>query len=55
MTLPSTETAPTGEPGRIALYAPEFAADPHAAYRSMRRTHGPLVPVDLAPGSRRPW
>lgn len=24
MTLPSTETAPTGEPGRIALYAPEF-------------------------------
>ncbi|MET7320353.1 cytochrome P450 [Streptomyces sp. NPDC005549] len=50
MTLPSTETAPTSEPGRIALYAPEFAADPHAAYRSMRRTHGPLVPVDLAPG-----
>ncbi|MEU7401291.1 MULTISPECIES: cytochrome P450 [unclassified Streptomyces] len=50
MTLPSAETAPTSPPGRIALYAPEFAADPHAAYRSMRRVHGPLVPVDLAPG-----
>ncbi len=50
MTLPSAEPAPAGPPGRVALYAPEFAADPHAAYRRMRRVHGPLVPVELAPG-----
>ncbi|MBZ6230079.1 cytochrome P450 [Streptomyces olivaceus] len=50
MTLPSAESAPTAPPGRIALYAPEFAADPHTAYRRMRLAHGPLVPVDLAPG-----
>ena len=50
MTLPPAESAPTAPTGRFALYAPEFAADPHAAYRYLRRTHGPLVPVDLAPG-----
>jgi cytochrome P450 len=50
MTMPSAASAPTSPPGRIALYTAEFAADPHAAYRRMRRTHGPLVPVDLAPG-----
>ncbi|MYR41909.1 cytochrome P450 [Streptomyces sp. SID5910] len=48
MTMPSAASASPS--GRIALYTEEFAADPHAAYRSMRRTHGPLVPVDLAPG-----
>ncbi|MFK4688221.1 cytochrome P450 [Streptomyces pristinaespiralis] len=41
-------TAPP--PSRIALYEAEFAADPHAAYAAMRLAHGPLVPVDLAPG-----
>lgn len=35
---------------RIPLYSPEFAADPHHAYRDMRRRYGSLVPVDLAPG-----
>ncbi|MEU3659632.1 cytochrome P450 [Streptomyces sp. NPDC032940] len=50
MTMPSAASAPTSPPGRIALYTAEFAADPHAAYRRMRRTHGPLVPVELAPG-----
>ncbi|MFI5682965.1 cytochrome P450 [Streptomyces sp. NPDC051636] len=50
MTMPSAEPTPTSPPERIALYSPEFAADPHAVYRRMRRTHGPLVPVDLAPG-----
>src|SRR5690606_33136908 len=50
MTMPSAASAPAGEPERIALYSPEFAADPHAMYRRMRVTHGPLVPVDLAPG-----
>ncbi|MGW5384572.1 cytochrome P450 [Nocardia sp. NPDC003963] len=34
----------------IALYAPEFAADPHRAYRRMRAEWGSLVPVELAPG-----
>ncbi|WP_067712731.1 cytochrome P450 [Nocardia yamanashiensis] len=35
---------------RIPLYAPEFAADPHTAYRRMRRDYGSLVPIELAPG-----
>ncbi|MFC4128002.1 cytochrome P450 [Nocardia rhizosphaerae] len=34
------------------MYAPEFAADPQAAYRRMRERFGPLVPVELAPGIR---
>ncbi|MBF6331260.1 cytochrome P450 [Nocardia transvalensis] len=34
---------------RIPLYTPEFAADPHGAYREMRSRFGSLVPVDLAP------
>lgn len=32
------------------MYVPEFAADPHGAYRVMRERYGPLVPVELAPG-----
>ncbi|BCK52567.1 cytochrome P450 [Nocardia wallacei] len=35
---------------RIPLYAPEFARDPHSAYRAMRERYGSLVPVELAPG-----
>ncbi|MBB5915335.1 cytochrome P450 [Nocardia transvalensis] len=35
---------------RVSLYSDEFAADPHRAYREMRRRYGSLVPVDLAPG-----
>ncbi|WP_280233183.1 cytochrome P450 [Nocardia cyriacigeorgica] len=35
---------------RVALYSPEFSADPHSAYREMRARYGSLVPVDLAPG-----
>lgn len=35
---------------RIALYAPEFAADPHRTYSWMRRRFGSLAPVELAPG-----
>ncbi|MGV9287784.1 cytochrome P450 [Streptomyces sp. NPDC003719] len=50
MTMPSAASVPTSPPDRIALYSAEFAADPHAAYRRMRQVHGPLVPVDLAPG-----
>nr|WP_051157782.1 cytochrome P450 [Nocardia carnea] len=36
--------------GRVALHAPEFASDPHRAYREMRSRWGSLVPVELAPG-----
>ncbi|MBY8858460.1 cytochrome P450 [Nocardia sp. CA2R105] len=35
---------------RVPMYAPEFAADPHHAYREMRRQYGSLAPVELAPG-----
>ncbi|MEV6138357.1 cytochrome P450 [Nocardia sp. NPDC051990] len=34
---------------RIPLHTPEFAADPHRAYREMRRQYGSLAPVELAP------
>ncbi|MEV6833784.1 cytochrome P450 [Streptomyces sp. NPDC051133] len=48
MTTPGPGIA--SPPARVPLYAAEFADDPHAAYERMRRVHGPLVPVDLAPG-----
>lgn len=36
---------------RIPIYTAEFAADPHGAYRQMRRdNYGPLVPVEMWPG-----
>ncbi|MGW4769991.1 cytochrome P450 [Nocardia sp. NPDC004278] len=57
MTMPSPAhsraplTSPIDTDGpRVSLYTPEFAADPHAVYREMRRRYGALVPVDLAPG-----
>ncbi|MEV6322920.1 cytochrome P450 [Nocardia sp. NPDC051787] len=34
---------------RYPLYSEEYAADPHRAYREMRRKYGPLVPVELSP------
>ncbi|WP_280341301.1 cytochrome P450 [Nocardia neocaledoniensis] len=37
---------------RVPMYAPEFAADPQAAYREMRQRFGALVPVELSPGIR---
>ncbi|UED85150.1 cytochrome P450 [Streptomyces profundus] len=37
----------TGAP--LALYGPDFAADPAGHYRRLR-AHGPLAPVELAPG-----
>ncbi|WP_432190086.1 cytochrome P450 [Streptomyces sp. Tue6028] len=43
---------PQGKPAAVnpvALYEPEFAADPHAAYEQMRQAYGPLVPVELSP------
>ncbi|WP_280381950.1 cytochrome P450 [Nocardia wallacei] len=43
--------APVDAPDvRVPLHAPEFAADPHRAYREMRGQYGSLVPVELSPG-----
>ncbi|MFB7556165.1 cytochrome P450 [Streptomyces brevispora] len=36
-------------PQPLALYGPDFAADPHVHYRRLRE-HGPLAPVRIAPG-----
>ncbi|MBB5911801.1 cytochrome P450 [Nocardia transvalensis] len=58
MTQPPVRTSscpvPHGSPvdtdgPRVPLYTAEFAADPQAAYRDMRRRFGSLAPVDLAP------
>ncbi|WP_227983223.1 cytochrome P450 [Nocardia spumae] len=35
---------------RILLDTPAFVADPHSAYREMRRRYGSLVPIELSPG-----
>ncbi|UGT70837.1 cytochrome P450 [Nocardia gipuzkoensis] len=40
----------TGDGHRVSLYSPEFAADPHGTYQSMRQRFGPLAPVELAAG-----
>ncbi|MGY0498651.1 cytochrome P450 [Nocardia sp. FBN12] len=37
---------------RVAMWAPEFAADPQAAYQRMRAEFGAVVPVELSPGIR---
>jgi cytochrome P450 len=34
----------------VTLSSADFAADPHRAYQEMRRHHGSLVPVEIAPG-----
>ncbi|MFE3193078.1 cytochrome P450 [Nocardia sp. NPDC059240] len=36
--------------GRVPMYTPEFAADPHRCYRQLRERFGTLAPVELAPG-----
>lgn len=57
--MPQTSAAPAQTPpvpnslsdmDRVPLYSPEFAADPQATYREMRRRFGSLAPVDLVPG-----
>lgn len=35
---------------RVALYSPEYTADPYPAHQQMRQRYGDLVPVELAPG-----
>ncbi|WP_280422237.1 cytochrome P450 [Nocardia carnea] len=48
---PVTHGSPDGtHEDRIALHAPEFAADPHRTYDLMRKKFGSLAPVELAPG-----
>ncbi|MDO0915330.1 cytochrome P450 [Streptomyces sp. DT2A-34] len=54
MTREDTPVPPPGCPAhgsgeRIPMYTPEFAADPQAYYAYMRH-HGPMAPVELAPG-----
>ncbi|WP_218023343.1 cytochrome P450 [Nocardia altamirensis] len=48
-TLPHHGSPVGPAPDRVALYRPEFAADPHRAYATMRAEYGGLVPVELAP------
>ncbi|MET9490384.1 MULTISPECIES: cytochrome P450 [unclassified Nocardia] len=47
----TTSTEPSAVAGatRFPIYTEEFAADPQASYREMRRRYGSLVPVELAP------
>ncbi|WP_369637149.1 hypothetical protein [Nocardia sp. JMUB6875] len=34
----------------MRLYSPEFAADPRRFLTESRHRHGPVVPIELAPG-----
>jgi cytochrome P450 len=47
---PSASTLELTAERRYPIYAPEYAADPHAAYEKMRAEFGPLVPVEISPG-----
>jgi cytochrome P450 len=53
VTTPAGQLPPPGCPahdnGRLPLYGPEFAANPAGAYELLRK-HGPIAPVELAPG-----
>ncbi|WP_040835972.1 cytochrome P450 [Nocardia brevicatena] len=47
---PAFRNSPFGsDDRRMALFAPEFAADPHGHYREMRKRYRSLIPVELAP------
>ncbi|WP_405138257.1 cytochrome P450 [Nocardia sp. NBC_01388] len=49
--VPVVPVAPIDVSGpRVPMYTPQFAADPHRAYREMREKYGALAPVELAPG-----
>ena len=49
MTPPVASVRSVQPPQPLALYGPDFAADPHGHYRRLR-THGPLAPVRIAAG-----
>ncbi|MFD6344434.1 cytochrome P450 [Streptomyces roseolus] len=52
---PASDAAPPpGCPAAVPLSGPGFHTDPQALYRSMRREHGPVVPVEL-PGGLPAW
>lgn len=46
---PAAQRFPGPADSRVRLDAAAFANDPHGAYAEMRQ-HGPLVPIELAPG-----
>ncbi|GHG16414.1 cytochrome P450 [Streptomyces filamentosus] len=50
----SSALTPSGCPAAVPLSGPGFHADPQSLYRSMRREHGPVVPVEL-PGGFPAW
>ena len=65
MTRPSTTKPTPAEPrgagcpvrhgaGAVPLSGPEFHTEPQTLYRTMRREHGPVVPVEL-PGGFPAW
>ncbi|MDT0542296.1 MULTISPECIES: cytochrome P450 [Streptomyces] len=45
-----TVGAPPGPPDPVPLYGPGLDGDMPARYERMRREHGPVVPVAIAPG-----
>lgn len=49
MTAVPPPLPPRGCPFHEPLHGPEFAADPAAVYRRLRKA-GPTAPVELAPG-----
>ncbi|MFD7948255.1 cytochrome P450, partial [Streptomyces sp. NPDC059744] len=49
MTPPAASVRSVQPPQPLALYGPDFAADPHGHYRRLR-AHGPLAPVRIAAG-----
>ncbi|MBH0776464.1 cytochrome P450 [Nocardia bovistercoris] len=47
---PVTHGSPIDTDGpRMPLHTPEFAADPHRAYREARARYGSMAPIELAP------
>ncbi|MCX4445711.1 cytochrome P450 [Streptomyces sp. NBC_01789] len=54
---PAIAAAPPGCPahsGAVPLWGPGFQTEPQTVYRTMRRDHGPVVPVEL-PGGFPAW
>ncbi|MCX4790651.1 MULTISPECIES: cytochrome P450 [unclassified Streptomyces] len=57
---PEPDATPGGDcamghgPAAVPLSGPEFHTDPQVLYRTMRRDHGPVVPVEL-PGGFPAW
>ncbi|MFF0544150.1 cytochrome P450 [Nocardia thailandica] len=54
MTSPDVSACPVSGPGPVPLSGPRFHTDPFQLYREMRRSHGPVVAVEL-PGGIPAW